>query len=43
MKYHFRLARNYSGKRRFRLGKKLKGEENLLTRIINVARGEQWS
>jgi hypothetical protein len=43
MKYNFRLIRNYAGKRRFRLKKKLKGEENLLARIINVARGGQWT
>ena len=43
MKYNFRLVRSYVGKRRFRLKKRLAGEGNLLVKIINVARGGQWT
>ncbi len=41
--YNFKIVKNYLGKRRFSLKKKLKGEENLLTKIINVARGGSWT
>lgn len=43
MNYNFKIVKGYSGKRRFSLKKKLKGEENLLTKIINVARGRSWT
>jgi hypothetical protein len=42
-KYNFKIAKSYVGKKRFVLKKKLKGEENLLARIISLARGAPWS
>jgi hypothetical protein len=43
MKYRFRLVKGYSGKRRFRLRKKPKNDENLLAKIISLARGGKWT
>jgi hypothetical protein len=43
MAYRFKIVRGYSGKRRFSLKKKPGGEENLLAKIINIARGGPWT
>lgn len=43
MTNYFKIVRKYSGRRRFELKKRLRGEENLLARMISLARGGQWA
>ncbi|MEW6329753.1 MAG: hypothetical protein AB1468_06615 [Candidatus Micrarchaeota archaeon] len=43
MKYNFKIVKKYAGQKRFSLRKKLREEENLLGKIINLARGAPWS